>query len=338
MINSCFIAKKKGKFKLKAPKIKRSTGKPEKEQKGTMLLVDDNVESYLRTFVSDIKEKAQSWRLISIEFQDCETLRSQLFQNLCDKNLELFFQDTDCRIYWAKPSFIMIFFQGRALPIEKCVEGFLKETEFKGFGRFFDILDLSIHWDNLIALVNRIYEPAPPKPAKPPVEAAPPTKPLVHTHLPPQYFIIELSAERIAQMQPTRVGRTKPLALLVEDDLFTAKLVKISLEEDFQIIHAETARQAFAYYQRHIPDIVFLDIQLPDGNGLHILEEITAVDPGNYICMLSSHTQREKILEAQNKGAKNFIGKPFTRQRLNEATQKYFEFRRNLQKEKNHGT
>ena len=105
-----------------------------------MNLVYEKTDVLLKAFLDSIQPKPQSWRVISIEFQDCETLHSPLFQNLCLKNLQTAFDQTECRIFWAKPSFILVFFQGRALPIEKCVEQFFKETEFKGFGRFFDIL------------------------------------------------------------------------------------------------------------------------------------------------------------------------------------------------------
>ncbi len=129
-----------------------------------MNLVHEKTEALLKSFLEQIKPKQQSWRLISIEFQDCETLNSALFQNLCLKNLEHFFKQSECTIFWQKPGFVLIFFQGRALPIEKCVEGFLKETEFRGFGRFFDILDLSVDWTDMQNLVRRALTPRPVQP------------------------------------------------------------------------------------------------------------------------------------------------------------------------------
>ena len=126
-----------------------------------MHIVHEKTETLLPAFIEQIQPRSQTWRLISIEFQDCETLHSTLFQNLCHKNLHTFFDESECTIFWHKPAFILIFFQGRAMPIEKCVEGFLKETEFKGFGRFFDILDLSIHWNNLVTLSQRILNITP---------------------------------------------------------------------------------------------------------------------------------------------------------------------------------
>jgi two-component system chemotaxis response regulator CheY len=308
-----------------------------------MNLVHEKTESLLHGFLEQIKLKPQSWRLISIEFQDCETLHSPLFQNLCLKNLHQFFDETECKIFWHKPAFLFIFFQGRAMPIEKCVEGFLKETEFKGFGRFFDILDLSIHWNDLMILMERISLIKP----RPTIETKEETPAIEYSSLvqaaeAPQPnaagFTIELSRNKIQHLLPIRKGRTKPLVLLVEDDPFTLQLVKISFKETFEIITAETARQALVYYQRHLPDIVFLDIQLPDGNGINLLQQMSKADDNSYVVMLSSHSEKEKIMECMNHGAKGFIAKPFTRQRLIDAADKFKSSRKSSLEGNRHGT
>lgn len=298
-----------------------------------MHLSHENSLESLDTFLNGIKEKPSSWRLISIEFQSSDILGSTLFENICHKSLERCFEQTECHIFWVKPEFILIFFQGRALPIEKCVEEFFKATEFKGFGRFFDILDLSVHWTNMMQLRERLTK------AK--------IKTVANTSQTSEQsanisvgFKIELTKEKILQMMPTRQARTKPLILLVEDDPFTQQLVRLSLKDKYDVITAETARQALAFYQRHLPDFVFQDIQLPDGNGINLLEQMRDADPNAYVVMLSSHTQKEKILECQSLGAQSFIAKPFTRQRLVDAADKFMSKRNSnsASKEGRHGT
>ena len=111
--------------------------------------------------------------------------------------------------------------------------------------------------------------------------------------------------------------------MLVEDDPFTLQLVKLAFKDGFEVITAETARQALVYYQRHLPDMTFLDIQLPDGNGIDLLGQMKEADDESYIVMLSSHSQKEKIIDCLQHGAKGFIAKPFTRQRLVDATDKF---------------
>ncbi|MDY0030043.1 MAG: response regulator [Pseudobdellovibrionaceae bacterium] len=290
-----------------------------------MYLAQENSLPHLDHFLKKIESKPDSWRLISIEFQSNDLLNSKLFENLCAKSLVASFEQTECHIFWVKPEFILIYFQGRALPIEKCVEEFFRNTEFKGFGRFFDILDLSIHWETMIGVIERITKNF--EERKPPSysgtagisQSAP-----HHSQDNEQSgLILDLSKDRIKQMFSVRSHRSRPLILLVEDDPFTQQLVKLAIKDSFEVISAETALQAIAYYQRHLPDLVFLDIQLPDGNGISLLNKIAAADPNHYTVMLSSHTQKEKIIECQGFGAKGFIGKPFTRQRLVDALEKF---------------
>ncbi len=305
-----------------------------------MYLIHEKTEVLLNNFIEQIKPKPQSWRLISIEFQESTTLHSPLFQNLCMNSIGRFFDQSDCRIFWYKPGFILIFFQGRAMPIEKCVENFLKETEFKGFGRFFDILDLSIHWNDLITLVTRIKSIknlSTQEPVQDPNKTTDANIKTAQKDL--GGFTIELSKEKINQLKPIRKSRVRPLLLLVEDDPFTLQLVKLAFKDGFDVITAETARQALSYYQRHLPDMVFLDIQLPDGNGVNLLQQMVAADSQSYIIMLSSHSQKEKILECMNHGAKGFIAKPFTRQRLVDAAEKFKSTQTNSTSGNNrHGT
>lgn len=298
-----------------------------------MTIAYEKTESLLTSFVEQITPKPQSWRVISIEFQECDTLHSGIFQNLCLKNLQHFFAELDCKIFWPRANFILIFFQGRAMPVEKAVEGFLKETEFKGFGRFFDILDLSIHWDNLQSLLHKILTHHA-KPVAPPVSSdAPPVD-----HHTQDGFTITLSRDKMAAISAIRRGRTKPLLLLVEDDPFTLQLVKLAFKEGHEVITAETARQALVYYQRHLPDMVFLDIQLPDGNGIALLQEMTKADDEAYVVMLSSHSQKEKIMDCITHGAKGFIAKPFTRQRLMDAADKFRSVWKQPVGDNRHGT
>ena len=286
-----------------------------------MNLIHEKTEVLLKSFLEQIKPKRQSWRLISIEFQTCDALHSSLFQNLCLKNLQLSFIKSDCTIFWHKPNFVLIFFQGRAMPVEKCVESFLKETEFRGFGRFFDILDLSVDWDDMKNMIQKIIIPRKMEEERK-TSIIQISKPNVL-----DTFKIEMDLDKLKENFEVRELRVRPLILLVEDDPFTLQLVKLALKGDFDIITAETVRQALVYYQRHLPNMVFLDIQLPDGNGLDLLKKMSKSDSNSHIVMLSSHSQKEKILDCISNGAKGFIAKPFTKQRLVDATDKFMTSR-----------
>ena len=64
------------------------------------------------------------------------------------------------------------------------------------------------------------------------------------------------------------------------------------------------------------PDAVLLNIGLPDASGLEVLKCIRALDPYAYVVMLTGQASRENVLQATQLGAKGFIGKPFTSEKL----------------------
>ena len=113
-----------------------------------------------------------------------------------------------------------------------------------------------------------------------------------------------------------RLQRTEKNILIVEDDPLSLRLVKNVLQAEYKITTAGTGQEAYDSYVRNAPNVVFLDIGLPDSNGLQILEKILILDSSAYIIMLSGHTYQEAIMQAMKTGAKGFVGKPFTRDRL----------------------
>lgn len=109
--------------------------------------------------------------------------------------------------------------------------------------------------------------------------------------------------------------------LIVEDDLLTRRIVARVLKENYAMISACNAHEAVANYLMHAPDVVFLDIGLPDVDGFTVLEQILAIDPDAFVVMFSSHDDKATISRALNSGAKGFIVKPFNREMLHQYIQ-----------------
>ena len=122
-----------------------------------------------------------------------------------------------------------------------------------------------------------------------------------------------ISSEQIARM---RSRRETPLVMMIEDDAFTCRLVENLVKKQFPMLTLVTAEHALATYATHAPDILFLDIDLPDVTGHELLERILTLDPSAYVVMLSGNADHENIMQAMHCGAKGFIGKPFTREKL----------------------
>lgn len=104
--------------------------------------------------------------------------------------------------------------------------------------------------------------------------------------------------------------------LLVEDDAVTRWMVRNCLKDHCQFVTASTANQAYAMFQSFQPDIVFLDINLPDKNGMSVLKWIIEHDPGVCVVMFSSNDNLDNISQTLEHGAAGFIAKPFLQECL----------------------
>ena len=69
-------------------------------------------------------------------------------------------------------------------------------------------------------------------------------------------------------------------------------------------------------YVTHAPDVLFLDIELPDITGHDVLQKVLEMDPDAFVIMLSGNGNKENIFKAMKTGAKGFVGKPFTKDKL----------------------
>jgi two-component system chemotaxis response regulator CheY len=117
-------------------------------------------------------------------------------------------------------------------------------------------------------------------------------------------------------MHARRNRHIKPDVLVVEDDAFSAKLVDKALREKCSVTVAQDGQSALALHAVRAPHMVRLDINMPDVSGLEILPRLLAIDPDAYVIMLSGNSDRDNVMKAIQMGAKGFIGKPFTREKL----------------------
>lgn len=113
-----------------------------------------------------------------------------------------------------------------------------------------------------------------------------------------------------------RRERRLPCVLVVEDDNVTRRVVAAALKNKYALITADTAHQAVELYLLHAPDIVFLDINLPDRSGFEVLRQLTACDPDAYVIMFSGNSYLDNLTAAFDAGASGFIAKPFDKQKL----------------------
>jgi len=112
--------------------------------------------------------------------------------------------------------------------------------------------------------------------------------------------------------------------LVVDDASFMRLNLKNILEsEGFEIIGEGTnGQEAIKLYQAERPDVVTMDITMPEMDGLAAMEKIIEMDPQAKIIMVSAMGQETYIKKAILKGAKNFIVKPFKKEKIVETLNK----------------
>lgn len=99
--------------------------------------------------------------------------------------------------------------------------------------------------------------------------------------------------------------------LIIDDEPQIRKLLKISLEsQDYKVIQASTGNEGLQLAANHTPDLIILDLGLPDKNGHKILSEIRQWYEKSII-ILSVQNSEEDIIKALDNGATDFLAKPF---------------------------
>jgi len=112
--------------------------------------------------------------------------------------------------------------------------------------------------------------------------------------------------------------------LLVDDAAFMRMMLKNTLSQagHTDLIEAEDGVKAVEAYTAEKPDLVFMDITMPNKDGLETLKEIKAMDPGATVVMCSAMGQETMVMDSIKSGAKDFIVKPFQADRVIEAVKK----------------
>ena len=112
--------------------------------------------------------------------------------------------------------------------------------------------------------------------------------------------------------------------LVCDDAIFMRTMISDILQQSgFDVIgEAETGVEAVAQYRKLRPDLVTMDIVMPDMGGIDAVREITKFDPNARILMCSAMGQQALVVEAIQAGAKDFVVKPFQPSRVLEAVQR----------------
>lgn len=145
----------------------------------------------------------------------------------------------------------------------------------------------------------------------------------------------EINHQMIETLAKRRTDREAPEIMIVEDDAFSQKLVTNALSNKYRLNISGDGRGAIMAYVTRAPDVLFLDIGLPDMDGHAVLEHIFKMDPDAYVVMFSGNSNKDNIMRALELGAKGFVGKPFTKEKLFQYIEKSPFIQAKLNKELN---
>jgi DNA-binding NtrC family response regulator len=104
--------------------------------------------------------------------------------------------------------------------------------------------------------------------------------------------------------------------LIVDDEPELRHLLRALLEGDYTVTEAENAVALQKFLFQDAPDIVLLDLKLPDANGLDLLPQIKKTWPDTEVIVLTGEATFEAAVQATKRGAYHFINKPFDNQML----------------------
>jgi two-component system chemotaxis response regulator CheY len=114
----------------------------------------------------------------------------------------------------------------------------------------------------------------------------------------------------------------KTMKLMIVDD---SNIIRRRIERSQQIDNlvvvgaATNGREAVEMFLRTQPDVVTMDLTMPEMDGIECVEELVAIDPNVLILVVSALADKATAVEAIEKGANGFLCKPFTDRQLNDA-------------------
>lgn len=113
-------------------------------------------------------------------------------------------------------------------------------------------------------------------------------------------------------------NHTRPRILILEDNDAIARLMQLFLEEEgYEVRISERGRQVFNIVSEFEPDLITLDILLPDVDGLHIFRQLKSQPLTRGIPIVFVTALEDRMEEGLMMGAQGFVPKPFVKHELN---------------------
>jgi len=258
----------------------------------------DHAEDHLEQFTKEARlaRSTQYWRCLYSKV-DPEITKDPARKKIAETFLESSFDSAhDIRAYWLVSGHLFIFFQGPARAIISEYETFLDSIslgETRPEYHFF--WELNQFWGYFDEVIARALSEE---------EEASSGQEGDSSSAYSKDFKISDEQKRARQV------RYKPLLLIVEDDRVTRHMLQASMEKYCDIVVAWNLAQGYKLYQHMLPNIAFLDIRLPDGDGQSLAGAFCENDPEAFVVMVSGALSKAKAQKCIDAGAKGCVVKP----------------------------
>jgi two-component system nitrogen regulation response regulator GlnG len=122
-----------------------------------------------------------------------------------------------------------------------------------------------------------------------------------------------------------------PTLLVIDDEQSVRYSLRRVLEaEGTRVLTAGSGADGLRQTREHAPDVVVLDLQLPDRSGLEVFRDLQVLDPKRPVIFITAHGTTETAIEAMKQGAFDYLVKPVDLERLSQLLQRAFEAARSL--------
>lgn len=115
--------------------------------------------------------------------------------------------------------------------------------------------------------------------------------------------------------------------LVVDDDVNMLKMLRMFLQDDYQVTIVDSGKLALEYIIKHTPDLILLDYMMPLFDGPHVLEILRKREESKDVpvLFLTSVTERDKIIQCLALNPKGYLIKPISREELLQRVSEAFE-------------
>src|SRR5262245_22288894 len=114
----------------------------------------------------------------------------------------------------------------------------------------------------------------------------------------------------------------RPRVLVVDDELGPRESLRMILKPAYEIATAESGEAALETIDGFHPDVVFMDIKMPQMDGIELLQRIKSADPSIEVVMITAYASLETVKRALTHGAFEYLIKPFSRQDLEDTARR----------------